>query len=182
MQPRDSERDLDRPDPNDSIEDKLQLIKDARNKCMRELSPRSDMDAVSACFLSPLDHEKDDPAQRYLPAYQKDGSPEEDKPVARMPNGDTLTVNASDPEQPWQMQDSDGKPVKVLPLLTREIRQPPWSEMSNGATYFPAHQEIDTFLGDRVPAQPNHIISYPDGSAVEFNNRGIVDVRTKGSR
>lgn len=48
----------------------------------------------------------------------------------------------------------------------------------NGATYTPAHPAIDTPFGDHIPAQTNNIIHYPNGAQVEFNNQGVVSMKT----
>lgn len=110
------------------------------------------------------------------PLITPEGSLERNK-TATMPNGDKLTVDSSSQANPWHMEDKNGNPIKVQPQLTRELRQPQWFDMSNGATFTPAHPAVNTLGGGRLEAQPNNIIRYPGGSEVEFNRQGIVATR-----
>lgn len=112
------------------------------------------------------------------PAERPTLTPKDLEKATTLPNGDRLTVNGANPEKPWQMENKEGQSITIKPQLSREVREPQWYGLSNGAIYTPAHPAINSGFSS-IEAQPNNVIDYPDGTRVEFNSKGVVAVKSR---
>jgi len=82
-------------------------------------------------------------------------------------DGSHLTVNHGG----WKLKDEKGKDVTELPQLTRELRNPPWFDLSNGGTV--------TYDGDKTTLKyhGNTVVMDQSGlKSIEKNNK-VEDLR-----